>query len=233
VRVLVVEDCRSLADLVAEGLSDQGIAADVAYNGTAAVEKLLLNSYDVVVLDRTLPGVPGDALCQMISRSGGGPMVLMLSGAASPAERASGLDLGADDYLVKPFHFPELVLRVRALARRQPRAQPRVLRAAGVELDCLRRAASRHGYPLNLSAKELALLEALMAASPAYLSAEQLLENVWDENADPFTKTVAVTIGRLRRKLGEPQVIETAVGVGYRIVGEPSMRLDPPPKVTV
>jgi len=218
-RVLVVEDRRSLADLVAGGLSDQSIAADVAYNGTIAADKLVETNYDVVVLDRTLPGVPGDALCQMISRSGGRPMVLMLSGAASPAERTGGLGLGADDYLVKPFHFPELVLRVRALARRQPRAQPRVLRAAGVELDCLCRTASRLGYPLDLSAKELALLEALMAASPAYLSAEQLLENIWDENADPFTKTVVVTIGRLRRKLGEPQVIETAVRVGYRIVG--------------
>jgi DNA-binding response OmpR family regulator len=220
-RVLVVDDCRSLADLVAEGLSGQGIAVDVAYDGTAAAGKLGMSNYDVVVLDRTLPGVPGDALCQMISASAGRPMVLMLSGAASPADRTSGLGLGADDYLVKPFHFPELVLRIRALARRQPRPTPRVLRTAGIELDCLRRTADRQGRPLALSAKELALLEALMEASPAYLSAEQLLERVWDENADPFTKTVAVTIGRLRRKIGAPPVIETAVGVGYRLVGWP------------
>jgi DNA-binding response OmpR family regulator len=217
-RVLVVEDYRALADLVAEGLSDHGIAADVAYDGMAAVDKLGLNSYDVVVLDRTLPGVSGEALCQMISASEGRSMVLMLSGAASAAERTSGLGLGADDYLVKPFHFPELVLRVRALARRQPRAQPRVLRAGGIELDCLRRTASRRGCALGLSAKELAVLEALMQAAPGYLSAEQLLETVWDDNADPFTKTVSVTIGRLRRKVGEPSIIETAIGVGYRIV---------------
>jgi DNA-binding response OmpR family regulator len=141
----------------------------------------------------------------------------MLSGAASPAERVSGLGLGADDYMVKPFHFPELVMRVRALARRQPRALPRLLRAGGVELDSLSRLARRDGRQLELSAKELAVLEALMAVSPGYLSAEQLLERAWDENADPFTKTVAVTISRLRHKLGEPQVIETTVGVGYRI----------------
>ncbi len=154
----------------------------------------------------------------MIASSRERSMVLMLSGAALPADRVSGLGLGADDYLVKPFHFPELVLRVRALARRQPRATPRVLRAGGVELDCLSRLARRQGRLLALSAKELAVLEALMAASPGYLSAEQLLKKVWDENADPFTKTVTVTIGRLRRKLGEPLLIETTVGVGYRLV---------------
>ncbi|MHB1496604.1 MAG: response regulator transcription factor [Acidimicrobiales bacterium] len=219
-RVLVVEDCRRLAELLAEGLWDQGIAADVAYDGTEAADKLGVNSYDVVVLDRTLPGIPGDTLCQMVSSSSQRSMVLMLSGAASPAERVDGLRRGADDYLVKPFHFPELVMRVRALARRQPRALPKLLRAGGVELDSLYRTVTRYGQRLELRAKELAVLEALMAASPGYLSAEQLLEKVWDENADPFTKTVAVTIGRLRRKLGEPPVIETAIGVGYRVVGK-------------
>ena len=214
---MVVDDCRPLADLVAEGLTDQGIAADVAYDGAEAAGKIGVNNYDVVVLDRSLPGVPGDALCQMISSAGERSMVLMLSGAASPAERVSGLGLGADDYLVKPFHFPELVMRVRALARRQPRALPRLLRAGGVELASLSRLARRDGRQLELSAKELAVLEALMAVSPGYLSAEQLLERAWDENADPFTKTVAGTISRLRHKLGEPQVIETTVGVGYRI----------------
>ena len=204
-----------MADLVAEGLSGQGIAADVAYDGTEAAAKLGVNSYDVVVLDRTLPGVPGDTLCRMVSSADERSMVLMVSGAASPEERLYGLGLGADDYLVKPFHFPELVMRVRALARRQPRARPRVLRAGGVELDCLSRTVTRDGTPLELRAKELAVLEALMAASPGYLSAEQLLEKAWDENADPFTKTVAVTIGRLRHKLGEPQVVQTAIGVGY------------------
>jgi DNA-binding response OmpR family regulator len=208
-----------LADLVAEGLSDQGIAADVAYDGTEAAGKLGVNAYDVVVLDRTLPGVPGDTLCQMISEECRRTMVLILSGAASPTERADGLRFGADDYLVKPFHFPELVLRVRALARRQPRASSRILRAGGIELDTLCRSARRDGAQLDLSAKELGVLEALMTAAPGYVSAEKLLEKVWDENADPFTKTVVVTVGRLRRRLGEPQVIETAVGVGYRILG--------------
>jgi DNA-binding response OmpR family regulator len=225
VRVLVVEDCRPLANLVAEGLSDQGIAADVAYDGVEAAGKLDANSYDVVVLDRSLPGIPGDVLCQVIASSSDRSMVLMLSGAALPADRVSGLGLGADDYLVKPFHFPELVMRVRALGRRQPWAVPRVLRAGGVELDCLSRLARRDDRLLELSAKELAVLEALMVASPGYMSAEQLLEKAWDENADPFTKTVAVTIGRLRRKLGEPSVIETTVGVGYRLVGPKT----PPP----
>jgi DNA-binding response OmpR family regulator len=144
-----------LADLLAKGLSDQGIAADVAYDGTEAASKLGVNAYDVVVLDRNLPGIPGDTVCQMISGSDDRTMVLMLSGAASPADRTSGLGLGADDYLVKPFHFPELVLRVRALARRRPRAQPRALRASGVELDCLRRTVTRQGRPVVLSAKEL------------------------------------------------------------------------------
>jgi DNA-binding response OmpR family regulator len=218
VRVLVADGCRPLADLLADELADQGIAADVAYDGIEAAGKLGVNNYDVVVLERTLAGVPGDTLCRMISGSDGRAMVLLLSGPASPEERVEGFGLGADDYVAKPFHFPELVMRVRALARRRPQAAPRVLRAAGVELDSLSRLVRRRGRSLPLSAKELALLEALMAASPGYLSAEQLLSQVWDENADPFTKTVTVTIGRLRRKLGEPQVIETIVGVGYRLV---------------
>jgi DNA-binding response OmpR family regulator len=144
-------------------------------------------------------------------------MVLMLTAADRPSDRVAGLGIGADDYLSKPFHFPELVLRVRGLARRRPTAHPRVLRQAGIELDPLRRAVTRDGRPKDLSAKEYALLEALMKAAPAALSAEDLLEQVWDENADPFTKTVHVTIGRLRRKLGEPDIIETIPAVGYRI----------------
>lgn len=216
-RVLVVDGCRPLAECVAKGLSAQGIAADVAYDGLAAAAKFGVNNYDVVVLDRTPPGLSGDALCREINKGGGLSMVLMLNGAGSPEDRARVLSLGADDCLSKPFHFPELVLRVRALARRRPRLQPGVLRAAGVELDRSGRRAARDGRQLDLSVNEAALLEALMAASPRYLSTKELLEKVWDENADPFTKTVAVTVGRLRRKLGEPQVIETAVGVAYRI----------------
>jgi DNA-binding response OmpR family regulator len=217
-RVLVVEDCRPLANLVAEGLSDQGIAADVAYDGTEAASKLDVNCYDVVVLDRDLPGIHGDVLCQMIAGDGKQVMVLMLSGAESPGDRVKGLRLGADDYLTKPFHFPELVLRVRALARRRPCARPPVLRAAGIELDTLDRSVRRDGRLLELSPKEFSVLEALVAAFPAYLSAEQLLDKVWDENADPFTKTVTVTIGRLRHKLGQPHIIETIPRVGYGLL---------------
>ena len=216
-RVLVVEDVRRLADDIAEGLRDQAMAVDVAYDGLDAAAKLEVNRYDVVVLDRDLPGLHGDTICRMITESADPAMVLMLTAADSPGDRVTGLGIGADDYLSKPFHFPELVLRVRGLARRKPTAHPRVLRRAGIELDPLRRAVTRDGRPQDLSAKEFALLEALMTAAPAALSAEDLLEQVWDENADPFTKTVQVTIGRLRRKLGEPDIIETIPGIGYRI----------------
>jgi DNA-binding response OmpR family regulator len=217
-RVLVVEDARALADLVAEGLRDQGMAVDVAYDGLEAAAKLDATAYEAVVLDRDLPGIHGDALCQMITDRDERPMVLMLTAADSPGERVRGLGLGADDYLVKPFHFPELVLRLRALARRRPYARARVLRAAGIELDPVRRTVIRDGRRLDLSVKEFEVLAALMQASPAFLSAEALLEQVWDEHADPFTNTVAVTIGRLRRKLGHPAVIGTTPTVGYRIV---------------
>ncbi|NMO56245.1 response regulator transcription factor [Actinoplanes sp. TBRC 11911] len=217
-RILVVEDARELADVVAEGLRDQGMAVDVAYDGIDAAGKVDRNTYDVVVLDRDLPGMHGDALCQVITAREARAMVLMLTAAGSADDRVSGLTLGADDYLAKPFHFPELVLRVRALGRRRPAARARTLRAAGIELDPITRTATRAGVPLSLSVKEFALLEALLRATPAFLSAEDLLEQVWDENADPFTNTVTVTIGRLRRKLGEPQVIATMAGVGYRIV---------------
>lgn len=219
-RVLVVEDSRALADVVLEGLRDEGMAVDVAYDGLQAAARLDLNSYDVVVLDRDLPGLHGDTLCRMIAERDSPAMVLMLTASGSPAQRVSGLSLGADDYLSKPFHFPELVLRVRALARRQPTARARILRAAGIELDPLKHTATRDGRRLDLSAKEYGVLEALMRAN-AVLSAEDLLEQVWDENADPFTKTVHVTISRLRRKLGEPPAIETITHVGYRITESP------------
>jgi len=221
VRVLVVEDSRELADGVAEGLRDQGMAVDVSYDGWDAVAKLGLNAYQVVILDRDLPGLHGDTLCRMIADGGSSAMVLMLTASGSPGERVSGLRLGADDYLAKPFHFPELVLRVRALARRQPAARARVFHAAGVELDTLRHTATRDGRPLALSAREFGVLEALLRAQPALLSAEDLLEQVWDEHADPFSNVVVVTISRLRRKLGDPPVIETITNVGYRITGPP------------
>jgi len=218
VRVLVVEDSASLADVLVEGLRDQGMAVDSALDGLEAAAKLGVNAYDVVVLDRDLPGLHGDVLCQMITSSDQRAMVIMLTAAGTPPDRVAGLGLGADDYLSKPFHFPELVLRIRALARRRPAARGRLLRAAGIELDPVRRTVSRDGRPVDLSVKEFGVLEALLLATPAFMRAEDLLEQVWDEQADPFTNTVAVTIGRLRRKLGDPPVITTTPGVGYRLL---------------
>jgi DNA-binding response OmpR family regulator len=217
VRVLVVEDVPRLANDIAEGLRDQAMAVDTAYDGLEAAAKVKVNHYDVVVLDRDLPGLHGDAICRLIADSDQPAMVLMLTASAAPEERVSGLSLGADDYLAKPFHFPELVLRIRALARRKATAHPRTLRVADLELDQLHRVVTRGGQPRELSVNEFALLEALMRVAPAPLSAEELLAQVWDENADPFTKTVQVTIGRLRRKLGHPDVIDTIRRVGYRI----------------
>lgn len=217
-RVLVVEDSASLADVLVEGLRDQGMAVDAALDGLEAAAKLGVNAYDVVVLDRDLPGLHGDVLCQMITSSDQRAMVIMLTAAGTPPDRVAGLGLGADDYLSKPFHFPELVLRIRALARRRPAARGRLLRAAGIELDPVRRTVSRDGRPIDLSVKEFGVLEALLLATPAFMRAEDLLEQVWDEQADPFTNTVAVTIGRLRRKLGDPPVITTTPGVGYRLL---------------
>ncbi|MCW3819619.1 response regulator transcription factor [Micromonospora sp. DR5-3] len=216
-RILVVEDDHALAEVIAEGLRDQGMAVDLAHDGLTAGAKLDLTTHDVVVLDRDLPGLHGDTLCQMITERANRPMVLMLTAASAPGDRVSGLTLGADDYLAKPFHFPELILRIQALARRKPDARPRTLQAAGVALDPVRRTAVRDGRQLNLSVKEFAVLQALLRASPGFLSTEDLLEQVWDENADPFTNTVTVTVSRLRRKLGNPSIIATTPGVGYRI----------------
>lgn len=226
-RVLVVEDDQPLADVIVEGLRDHGIAVDVTYDGLDAAAKLGLHPYDVVVLDRDLPRLHGDTLCRSIIDSEQTTMVLMLTAADSPGDRVGGLALGADDYLPKPFHFPELVLRIRALARRKPAVQRRIFRAAGIELDPLTHTATRDGRALELSTKEFAVLEALLKASPAALSAERLLEQAWDENADPFTNTVKVTIGRLRRKLGEPEAIHTITGIGYRINTETRRATEP------
>ena len=219
-RILVVEDDAALAEVVAEGLADQGMAVDLAPNGFVALAKIDFTPYDVVVLDRDLPVLHGDTVCHVLTERTDRPMVLMLTAADAPGDRVSGLTLGADDYLVKPFHFPELVLRIRALARRKPDVRPKTLCLAGIELDPVRRTAVRDGRLLDLSLKEFAVLEALLRASPGFLSAEALLTQVWDEHADPFTNTVTVTVGRLRRKLREPPVITTKPGIGYRIAPE-------------
>ena len=215
-RVLVVEDHVELANDIAEGLRDQGIGADVAYDGSAAIEKAVLTHYDVVVLDRDLPRIHGDAVCATLVGTGSRARILMLTAAGTVADRVDGLMLGADDYLIKPFAFAELVARVRTLARREP-APPPVLVRGDLVLDRARRRASRAGRPVPLTRKELGVLEELLVADGAVVSAEDLLERVWDENADPFTRTVTVTVGRLRSKLGAPDPIETVVGSGYRL----------------
>ncbi len=216
VRVLVVEDNPVVADTVAEGLRDQGMAVDVAYDGPSGIDKAAVNTYDVVILDRDLPGLHGDKLCEQIVASPCPSRVLMLTAAGQVEDRVEGLNLGADDYLAKPFDFSELVARVRALARRSPSTPP-LLTRGDVVVDRARRCVTRAGRPVPMARKELGILEVLVSADGAVVSAEQLLEQVWDENADPFTKTVSVTIGRLRRKLGDPPLIETVIGGGYRI----------------
>jgi DNA-binding response OmpR family regulator len=218
VRVLVAEDVRRLADDIAEGLRDQGMAVDIAYDGVDATTKLAANTYEVIVLDRDLPGVQGDVICRRIAEDGLPVMVLMLTAAGGPDERVSGLALGADDYLAKPFHFPELVLRIHALTRRKSERRTPVLHCGGIELDPVKRTAIRAGLPLELTPKEFAVLEVLMGADSGIVTAEQLLERAWDEHADPFTRTVSVTISRLRRRLGDPPVIETIAGLGYRLI---------------
>jgi DNA-binding response OmpR family regulator len=215
-RVLVVEDQAELADDIADGLRDQGIGADVAYDGPAGMEKALMNSYDVVILDRDLPEVHGDAVCATLAGSRSAARILMLTAANTVGDRVQGLNLGADDYLGKPFAFEELVARVRTLARRAPAAVPVIVRG-DIVFDRARRRVSRAGQPLSLTRKEMGILEELLAADGGVVSAEELLERVWDENADPFTRTVTVTIGRLRRKLGEPDPIDTVTGSGYRL----------------
>ncbi|MBB5873981.1 DNA-binding response OmpR family regulator [Allocatelliglobosispora scoriae] len=216
-RILVVEDEELMADAIAEGLRQETFAVDVAYDGAAALERLAVNDYDVLVLDRDLPGVHGDDVCREVVASGSDVRVLMLTVSTTVAERVAGLTLGADDYLAKPFAFAELVARVRALGRRSRPATPPVLTRSGVRLDPHHRETYRDDRYVGLSKKEFAVLEELLRAEGAVVSAETLLEKVWDENMDPFTTIVRVTISGLRRKLGEPQLIETITGVGYRL----------------
>jgi DNA-binding response OmpR family regulator len=216
-RILVVEDERVLADAVGEWLRREAFAVDIAYDGDAALERLGVNDYDVVVLDRDLPVVHGDDVCRAIVDSGLPTRVLMLTASASVRERVAGLSLGADDYLPKPFAFVELSARVHALVRRTRRAAPPVLARAGITLDPARHEVFREGRHIPLARKEFAVLAELMRADGGVVSAEDLLERAWDEHVDPFTNVVRVTVMKLRRKLGEPGVIETVAGVGYRL----------------
>jgi two-component system response regulator VanR len=216
-RVLVVEDEPMLARTVAAGLRAEAMAADIAPDGEEALERLAVNDYDVVVLDRDLPGVHGDEVCRRLAETGASCRILMLTAARSLDDTLTGFGLGADDYLAKPFRFPELVARVRALHRRGPTGRPVRLETAGVRLDPHRREVTRDGREIRLTRKEFAVLELLLAAEGGVVSAEHLLEKAWDEHADPFTNAVRVTIHWLRRKLGDPPVIHTEAGVGYRL----------------
>jgi DNA-binding response OmpR family regulator len=218
-RVLVAEDDEVLARAVAAGLRREGMAIDVALDGDAALERVAANHYDVVVLDRDLPGTHGDDVCRVLAAERSPSRVLMLTAARSVKDRVEGLDLGADDYLPKPFDFAELVARIRALGRRAAAALPASLRHGDLSMDPARRVAVRAGRRLPLTTKELAVLECLLAADGRPVSAEELLDRVWDEAADPFTTTVKTTIRRLRTKLGDPPVIETIRESGYRIGG--------------
>ncbi len=215
-RLLVVEDEVVLARNVADGLRDAGFAVDVSLDGADALDKLAVTSYDVVVLDRDLPGVHGDDVCRSLADRDPRSRILMLTAATEVDDRVEGLGIGADDYLGKPFAFAELVARVRALSRRSP-ALPPVVARGDLVVDLARRTVRRAGRPVLLTRKEFGVLEVLMQADGALVSAEELLDRVWDENLDPFSNVVQVTLGRLRRKLGEPPLIGTVVGSGYRI----------------
>ncbi|MFG2373180.1 response regulator transcription factor [Streptomyces sp. NPDC048504] len=216
-RVLIVEDHKDLAESVARGLRRHAMEVELAHDGEQGLSQASSGAYDVVVLDRDLPLVHGDDICRALVRQGSPSRVLMLTAAGTLADRVDGLDLGADDYLAKPFSFAELIARVQALDRRDQPAVPPVLVRGDIELDPARRTALRGGRKVDLSPKEMAVLEVLLAAGGAVVSAEELLERAWDRDADPFSNTVKVTVSRLRRKLGDPPVIETLPHVGYRI----------------
>jgi two-component system, OmpR family, response regulator VanR len=217
VRVLVAEDERRVADAVARGLRREGMAVDVAYDGGSALDKARMHPYDVLVLDRDLPVIHGDDLCRTLRAEEPDSRVLMLTAAAGVDDLVDGLSIGADDYMPKPFEFAELVARLRALARRTHPAVPPTLTAGDIELDPARHTVTRARRPIDLTPREFAVLEALMAADGAVMSNDELVRRVWDENADPFTNSVRMTVLRVRRKLGDPQVIETVKGSGYRI----------------
>jgi two-component system, OmpR family, response regulator VanR len=216
-RVLVAEDERRLADAIARGLRREGMAVDLAPDGSDALIKARIVRYDVLVLDRDLPGVHGDDVCRAVRGEYPETGILMLTAAGTLEDVVEGLGLGADDYLAKPFRFAELVARIHALARRASPSRPPVLDHRDLELDPARRTLTRGGRPIELARKEFAVLEVLMGADGATVSAEELLERVWDEHTDPFTNVVRMTIMTLRRKLGDPLAIETVIGVGYRM----------------
>ena len=218
-RVLVVEDHAKLATTMAAGLRRAGMSVDVVFDGGDALEHLAVTSYDVVVLDRDIPGVHGDDVCRSLTAEGSPTRVLMLTAAGAVEDRVEGLGIGADDYLPKPCDFSELVARIRALVRRPGISLPPTLTCGNLELDPSQRTASRAGRPLTLNPKEFAVLEVLLGARGAVVSAEELLERVWDEMADPFSQAVRTTMSRLRAKLGDPPLVETVNRAGYRIKG--------------
>ncbi|HKO27748.1 MAG TPA: response regulator transcription factor [Solirubrobacteraceae bacterium] len=218
VRVLIAEDEQRLAEAIARGLRREGMAVDLAPDGTDALVKARVVRYDVLVLDRDLPGLHGDDVCRAVRGERPETGILMLTAAAALEDLVEGLSLGADDYLPKPFRFAELVARIQALARRSTPSRPPVLKRGDVELDPARRVVTRGGDPIELTRKEFGVLEVLLGADGATISAEELLERVWDEHTDPFTNVVRMTIMTLRRKLADPPVIETVIGVGYRMV---------------
>ena len=216
-RVLIAEDEPYLADAVRDGLRLEAIASDVVHDGDSALENLAVNSYDVVVLDRDIPGPNGDEIARRLAGEPASPRVLMLTAADRLDDKATGFESGADDYLTKPFALRELVLRLRALERRPAASTPPVVEVSGVRLDRFRREVYRDGHYVALTRKQFAVLDVLMTAGGGVVSAEDLLERAWDENADPFTNAVRITISTLRKRLGEPWVIETVAGVGYRM----------------
>ncbi|MEV7319981.1 response regulator transcription factor [Streptomyces sp. NPDC093970] len=220
-RVLIVEDEPYLAEAIRDGLRLAAIAADIAGNGDTALELLGLHTYDIAVLDRDIPGPSGDEIARRIVASGSGMPILMLTAADRLDDKASGFELGADDYLTKPFELRELALRLRALDRRRPHHRPPVRDIAGLRLDPFRREVYRDGRYVALTRKQFAVLDVLVAAEGGVVSAEELLARAWDEHADPFTNAVRITVSALRKRLGEPWVIATVPGVGYRIDGRP------------
>lgn len=220
-RVLIVEDESYLAEAIRDGLRLQAIASDIAGDGDTALELLSINTYDIAVLDRDIPGPSGDEIARRIVASGSGTPILMLTAATRLDDKASGFELGADDYLTKPFELQELVLRLRALDRRRAHSRPPVREMAGLRVDPFRREVYRDGRYVALTRKQFAVLEVLVAAEGGVISAEELLARAWDENADPFTNAVRITVSALRKRLGQPSIIATVPGVGYRVETAP------------